>query len=90
MTGEVDIAEGLRYLKDHCEKVGRTKPPAIILSSLTSPGEKPPASELVDRIGRYEEMGISGAALHVNGKTRAEWCDNVARTGADILSKLPK
>jgi probable F420-dependent oxidoreductase len=90
MTGEVDIAEGLRYLKEHCEKVGRTKGPDIILSSLTSPGEKPAPQELVDRIGRYKEMGISGTALHVNGKTRREWCDNVARTGEEILAKLPK
>ena len=90
MTGENDLVEGMRYLQEHCAKVGREHPPEIILSSLTSPGEKPAAQELVDRIGRYEEMGITGVALHLDGKTRAEWCDNAARCGAEVLAKLPK
>lgn len=90
MTGENDLVEGMRYLQEHCAKVGREHPPEIILSSLTSPGEKPAPQELVDRIGRYEEMGITGVALHLDGKTRAEWCDNAARCGAEVLAKLPK
>ena len=90
MTGENDLVEGMRYLQEHCAKVGREQPPEIILSSLTSPGEKPAPQELVDRIGRYEEMGITGVALHLDGKTRAEWCDNAERCGAEVLAKLPK
>ena len=90
MTGENDLVEGMRYLQEHCAKVGREQPPEIILSSLTSPGEKPAPQELVDRIGRYEEMGITGVALHLDGKTRAEWCDNAEHCGAEVLAKLPK
>ena len=89
MTGEDDIVEGIRYLHEHCAKVGRERPPEIILSSLTSPGEKPPPEALIERIGRYKELGITGAALHIDGKTRAEWCDNVERCGAQVLAKLP-
>jgi probable F420-dependent oxidoreductase len=89
MTGEDDILEGIRYLREHCATVGRERPPEIILSSLTSPGEKLNPEALLERIGRYKELGITGAALHIDGKTRAEWCDNVERCGAQVLAKLP-
>jgi hypothetical protein len=61
----------------------------VILSSLTAPGEKLNAAALVDRIGRYRELGITGVALHIEGHTRAEWCENAERCGADVLAKLP-
>ena len=90
MTTEADLLEGMRYLREHCATVGRERPPEIILSSLTSPGEKlnPPA--LIERIARYKELGITGCALHVDGKTRAEWCDNVERCGEQVVAKLPR
>ena len=90
MSGEVDIVEGIRYLREHCAKIGREKAPEIILSSLTSPGEKLNPPELVDRIGRYKDLGVTGVALHINGKTRAEWCDNAERCGVDVVAKVPK
>jgi probable F420-dependent oxidoreductase len=90
MTGETDLLEGMRYLREHCAKVGREQPPEIILSSLTSPGEKLNPEELIQRIGSYEELGITGVAVHINGVTRAEWCDNAERCGQEVLAKLPK
>jgi probable F420-dependent oxidoreductase len=90
MSGENDVVEGMRYLREYCGTFGRERPPEVILSSLTSPGEKLNPQALIDRISRYREMGITGAALHVDGKTRAEWCDNVERVGAEVLAKLPK
>lgn len=88
MTGETDLLEGISYLRQHCEVVGRQNGPDVILSSLTSPGEKPSPQELIDRIERYKQLGIKGAALHIDGQTRAEWCDNVERVGAEVLAKL--
>jgi hypothetical protein len=90
MTGESDLVEGMSYMREHCAVVGRERGPEVILSSLTSPGEKLRPQELIDRIGRYQELGITGAALHIDGKTRAEWCENVERCGAEVLAKLPK
>jgi probable F420-dependent oxidoreductase len=90
MSGENDVVEGMRYLREYCGTFGRERPPEVILSSLTSPGEKLNPQALIDRISRYREMGITGAAVHVDGKTRAEWCDNVERVGAEVLAKLPK
>jgi hypothetical protein len=88
MTSEADLMESMRYLREHCAAVGRERPPEVILSSLTSPGEKLRPDALIERIGRYAELGITGAALHIDGKTRAEWCDNVERCGAEVLAKL--
>jgi len=89
MSSESDLLEGMRYLKEHCATVGRERPPEIILSSLTSPGEKLNAAASIDRIGRYQELGITGVALHIEGRTRVEWCDNAEACGADVLAKLP-
>jgi probable F420-dependent oxidoreductase len=90
MANESDLAEGIRYLREHCEKFGREVPPRIVVSSIISTGEKLSPAGLVDKIGRLREMGVSGAAVNVAGRTRTEWCDNAARFGADVLAKLPK
>jgi alkanesulfonate monooxygenase SsuD/methylene tetrahydromethanopterin reductase-like flavin-dependent oxidoreductase (luciferase family) len=89
ITSEADLLENIRYLHEHSAAVGRERPPEIILSSLTSPGEKLHPEALIERISRYKELGITGAALHIDGKTRAEWCDNAERCGAQVLAKLP-
>lgn len=90
MADEMDLTEGINYMREHGEKIGRQQPPAIVLSSITSPGEKLNPAALLDKIGRLQELGASGAAVHIAGRTRAEWCDNAARFASDILSKLPK
>lgn len=77
-------------MREHCEKFGRERPPDVVLGSLTSPGEKPEAAALIDKIGRFRELGVSGAAVHVEGCTRAQWCDNAERYGAEVLSKLDR
>jgi len=87
MAGEDDLAAGIRYMREHCEQVGRERPPDVVLGSLISPGEKLDAAALIDRIGRFRELGVSGAAIHIEGKTRAQWCDNAERYGVEVLAK---
>jgi alkanesulfonate monooxygenase SsuD/methylene tetrahydromethanopterin reductase-like flavin-dependent oxidoreductase (luciferase family) len=89
MTDENDLAEGIKYLHEHSEKIGRTRP-AIILSSISSLSEKDNAAAIIDKIGKLQALGVSGAAVHIGGRTRAEWCDNAERFAAEVLSKLPK
>jgi probable F420-dependent oxidoreductase len=88
MNGDTDLTEGLRYLHEHTAAIGRATPPQVILSSLTQPGETWTPAQLIDRIGDYAERGISGAAVHIGGRTRAEWCDNAERFGDDVLARL--
>jgi probable F420-dependent oxidoreductase len=89
MADENDLAQGIAYLREHCEKFGRETPPAIICSSITT-GAKLTETALIDKIGRLRGLGVSGVAVHMDGKTRAEWCDNAERFGANVIAKLPK
>lgn len=88
MTGEQDLVEGLAYMREHCEKVGRQTLPDIFLASITQPNEQWTPQQLIDKIGRFKEMGVVGAGISIDGKTRAEWCDNAARFGDEVISKL--
>jgi alkanesulfonate monooxygenase SsuD/methylene tetrahydromethanopterin reductase-like flavin-dependent oxidoreductase (luciferase family) len=90
MVTESDLAEGIRYLREHCEKFGREIPPKIVLSSITSSGEKMSGAALIDKISRLRNIGVSGVAVNFEGRTRTEWCEHAERFAADVLAKLPK
>lgn len=88
MTDEMDLAQGIAYMKEHCEKVGRAKPPELVLASTTHPGDEWNPQKLIDKIKGYEEMGVTAVGSHMDGKTRREWCDNAQRFAEDVLSKV--
>lgn len=88
MEGEADLAEGLAYMREHCEKIGRERPPEIQLGGLNSPSEAWNPEKLLEKIGRFAELGVREATVFIGGETRAEWCDNAERYGTDIISKL--
>jgi probable F420-dependent oxidoreductase len=88
MATDEDLAVGIAYLREHCEKVGREQPPAIVLGGLNRPGEKLDYPAMVDRIGKLREMGVTTVAVSGEGATRAEWCDNAERIDAEVLAKL--
>jgi probable F420-dependent oxidoreductase len=90
MGDETDIAEGVAYLREHCEKIGRTRPIQLIVGSIAPPGSNLTAAETIDKIGQLKEMGFSGAAVNFVARTRAEWCGKAERFAADVLSKIPK
>jgi len=90
MSDDEDLAEGIKYLHEHCEKIGREEPPTLVLSSISSLSDNDDAAAMIDKIGALKELGAVGAAVHLVGRTRAEWCDNAERFGADVLAKLPK
>jgi probable F420-dependent oxidoreductase len=88
METEEDLAAGIAYMRAHCEKFGRKDLPEVILGSITSPGEKWSTQQLVDRLSRFGELGVSGAAISVDGHTRREWCDNAQRLGENVIAKI--
>lgn len=87
MEGEEDLLKGIRYLREHCEKIGREDMPRLVIGSISPPGRKMSPQEMVDTIGRLGEFGISCVALSVQGETRAEWCDNARRLAEDVVAK---
>ncbi len=88
MANDDDLAAGIAYMREHCEKVGRKDMPQIFLEGVRAPGEASNPQQVIDRIGRYKQMGVTGVAVPLDGRTRAEWCDNAARFGAEVISKL--
>ena len=90
LADENDLIPAMSYLREHCEKIGRKQPPQVILGSISSIGKDLPAEELIERIGKLGEMGISGTAVNFLASSRAEWCDHAERFGAEVLAKLPK
>ncbi len=40
MTTDLDLADGIAYMREHCEKIGRETPPDVFLASVTKPGEE--------------------------------------------------
>ncbi|HEY8384919.1 MAG TPA: hypothetical protein VIK82_01765, partial [Porticoccaceae bacterium] len=87
MEGEEDLLKGIRYLREHCEKIGREDMPRLVIGSISPPGRKMSPQEMVDTIGRLGEFGISCVALSVQGESRAEWCDNARRLAEDVVAK---
>jgi probable F420-dependent oxidoreductase len=85
---EEDLAGGIAYLHEHCEKIGRQDKPRLVLGSIVSPGEKPSPAELIDKIGQYASMGISGCAYGLIASTRSEWRDKAQSFAENVLSKI--
>ncbi|MEO5586778.1 MAG: TIGR03619 family F420-dependent LLM class oxidoreductase [Novosphingobium sp.] len=88
MSDEEDLAVGLAYMREYSDQVGRADLPEIVLGGLTPPGVKVSSQEMLDLAARYGEMGVSTAAISPAGRSRAEWCDDAERIGAEVIAKL--
>lgn len=88
MADEMDVASGIDYMREQCEKVGRKQPPEVILGAVNSPNEAWNPSALLDKIGKMRELGVKTVGATIDGRTRAEWCDNAERYAAEIIAKL--
>jgi len=88
MESLADLQAGIAYMREHCEQIGREDLPEIEISSVVELGEDRSAQMLIDRIGRYRELGIGYGAVHIAGVSRAEFCENALRFGEDVIAKL--
>lgn len=88
MRDEDDLATALAYMREYCDQVGRADFPEIVLGGLIPPGIQVSSNEMLDVAGRFAEMGVSTAAISPAGRTRAEWCDDAERIGAEVIAKL--
>lgn len=87
-TGVDDLRAAKSYITEVSERVGRTRPLEIVLGVVVAPGETWIPPQLIDRIGRYRELGVSAVAVAVSGSTRNQWCDNAAHIGEHVIAKL--
>lgn len=88
MANADDLVTGIAYMREHCEKIGRKDTPQIFLEGLRAPDEESSPQQLIDMISQYKEMGVTGVAVPLDGRTRAEWCDHAEQFGADVISKI--
>jgi len=89
ITDVADITEGITYLRDQCDRIGRERPPEIILSSISSQEEMRDPQRMIDKIADFQKLGVRGVAVNFQARTRAEWCDAAERFAAQVLAKLP-
>ena len=75
-------------MKEHCEKVGRKDPPAVIASSTfqIKPGYS--AQEAIDHYAHIKSIGVHGSGASVLAESRSEWCDLARQFGEDVISKV--
>lgn len=87
MSSVDHVRSGIAYMQDYCTEVGRQDMPEVVLGGTHAAGENPSNQEIVDRIGVYRELGVSAVTVFARGKSRAEWCDDAERIGAEIIAK---
>lgn len=88
MASDEDLIAGIAYLRDHCEKIGRKHHPEVFLGSLRRPGEERNGQLLLDKLGRYRDMGVCGAVTHIEGETRKAWIEDAEWFGSEVIAKL--
>lgn len=88
MSGEADLKAGIACMLEYCEQTGRETPPTVFSGSFPVPAGAWNPQAIIDMIGRFRELGVSGAATAIKGSTLAEWCDNARRYSDEVLSKL--
>jgi probable F420-dependent oxidoreductase len=87
LTGDAEVAEGIAYLLEQSEKMGRAVPPKVILGAL--PGSSNwEASRILDEFAKYRAMGIEGIGASLAGDTREEWIASAHRFGEEVIAKL--
>jgi probable F420-dependent oxidoreductase len=88
MADEMDVADGIAYMREHCDKFGRKLPPEVVLGAVNAPNEAWNPAALLEKIGKLRELGVSTVGASIDGRTRAEWCANAERYGAEIIAKV--
>jgi probable F420-dependent oxidoreductase len=88
LSTDEQLVESIAYLHAHCEKIGREKPPELVLGGLNRPGERLEPAAMIDRIGRYKELGITTAGANLDAPTLTEWCDRAEWYAAEVLAKI--
>jgi hypothetical protein len=89
LTDEVGLAEGIKYLHQHCETIGRKQYPDVFVGGISQPGDWN-AQEIIDTLSSFAELGVMGAGVPLKGSSNAEWRESAERYGGDVIPKLPR
>lgn len=83
-----DIAEGIAYMKAHCEKVGRETPPDVVLAGFDHIADDAwNAEQMLERMGRIEALGVSTIAINIVADSIPQWKDRAAALGERVIAR---
>jgi len=89
LADENDLPGPIAYMREYSAKVGRERPPEIILGGIGTYERKTlNVGAFLEKIHKLAQLGISGTAVNFRAKSRREWCDQVEWFGAEVLPKV--
>ena len=86
-----DLERRIGDLRIASDKVGREVPPEVIFTPIgydLFSGSFPDATQFVDDIGAYAEIGVSALTINLPGSTRSEWIESVGWLGAEVIANI--
>lgn len=83
-----DLAAGIAYMRNYSHEVGRKEIPQVVVGGVLHPAEDWNPQLVLDRIAQFRNLGVDVGEAHIDGRTRAEYCDNVERFGAEVIAAL--
>jgi probable F420-dependent oxidoreductase len=88
LTEDAQLHDRIQYMREQCAKVGRETPPEIQAIETPSGRGGWSVGMMVDRLGKMQELGVSGVSIGIEGKTRADWWRNAERY-AEVFDQFP-
>jgi probable F420-dependent oxidoreductase len=86
-----DLERRIGDLRIASDKSGREVPPEVIFTPIgydLFSGSFPDATQFVDDIGAYAEIGVSALTINLPGSTRSEWIESVGWLGAEVIANI--
>jgi probable F420-dependent oxidoreductase len=83
LTTRDELAGGIRYAREHAQKVGRTAP-LTVSYSLTGFGRSS-NDEILAAIEDLRSLGVSWLTVGVPGASRRDYCANLEHFGSEII-----
>lgn len=90
ITDENDLPPAIAYLHEHCAKIGRTRPPEVVAGALASVKHGMDVEALLERVRKMRAMGVTGTAVHVDARTRRQWCEEAEWFGTEVLPQIAR
>lgn len=88
-----DLQAMLAYAAEHAEKIGRTTPLDVVFSPLSltmfAGHDRWRAETVVEEVQALAEAGMTALNVMLDGESRREFADELARFAAEVLPQLP-
>jgi hypothetical protein len=82
------LRAGMTYMVEHCEKIGRNVPPAVISCGLVTIAAGWNSQQALDPIGSFTKLGLTGGTASMVAQSRSQWCDQARKFGEEVLRKI--